>query len=145
MLSVNHYDQAYIDGCRAKVDVQIAAYRDLVNATAGSRGSGRARSDAAVETFEPVFFNTMVLMLDAYFVHRMRAMEGKDGNPLNEVRVLGTSILNSDGIMTADKSIRLDPAASILGYEVGDVIAVREKDFLRLADAFFSEIEERYA
>jgi hypothetical protein len=66
-------------------------------------------------------------------------------NPLNEVRVLGTSILNRDGIMTAEKSIRLDPATSILGYEVGDEIAVRELDFLRLADAFFTEIEERYA
>jgi len=41
----------------------------------------------------------MVLVLDSSFSHRQRTMELKDGNPLNEVRVLCNSILENDGIM----------------------------------------------
>jgi hypothetical protein len=57
-----------------------------------------------------VFFNNMVLVLENYFVHRLRAKEKKVGNPLNEVRILSTSMLSNNGRMVADKSIRLDPA-----------------------------------
>lgn len=145
MLSVNHYDQAYIDACRARVDVQVSAYGDLVAAARDRRGSNGDRLDAAIATFEPMFFNDMVLLLDAFFVHRMRAMEGKDGNPLNEVRVLCTSMVSNDGIMVADKTIRLDPATSVLRYQVGDEIRLSEEDFMLLSKAFFTEMEHRYA
>jgi hypothetical protein len=30
----------------------------------------------------------MTLMLDRYFVHRLRMVTGKDGNPLNEVELI---------------------------------------------------------
>lgn len=135
MLAVNKYPQTYIDGCRSKVDVQISAYKDVVRA---------ARRDPGIEAFEPMFFNNMVLLLDHYFVHRTRALEKKDGNPLNEVRVLCNSMLNNDGIMTADKSIRLDPAKSLLKYQVGDTIELNEGDFLLLSEAFFAAIENKY-
>ncbi|MEX1264623.1 MAG: DUF6596 domain-containing protein [Actinomycetota bacterium] len=77
-------------------------------------------------------------------VPRTRALEKKDGNPLNEVRVLCNSMLNNDGIMTADKTIRLDPARSLLKYQVGDTIKLNEGDFLLLSKAFFAEIENMY-
>jgi hypothetical protein len=64
----------------------------------------------------------MVLALDSYFVHRARAAEKKDGNPLNEVRMLCNSIMNNNKIMCADKTIKYDPAKSGLEFRVGDEI-----------------------
>jgi len=74
MLAANHYDTAYIDGCRARIDAQVAAFRDVVGAASGPE------LGAAVEAFEPRFFNALVLQLDYSFVHRTRKIEGKDGN-----------------------------------------------------------------
>ena len=138
MLSVNSYPRTYVDACRAKIDAQITAYRDVLSA-----GSGK-RSDTAIATFEPMFCNNMVMVLDNYFLHRSRAMELKDGNPLNEVRVLCNSMRDNDGEMAADTQIKLDPATSILGYAVGDQIALSLEDFQRLSKAFFTEIEAKY-
>ena len=49
------------------------------------------------------FFNDQVLLLDHMFVHRLTGIEGKDGNPLNEVRVLCNSILLNQGKLQVDK------------------------------------------
>ena len=85
----------------------------------------------------------MVLTLDSYFTHRARALEGKDGNPLNEVRVLCNSLVQNGGLLAPDKTIRLKPATSVLGYDAGDEISVTEDAFVRLSDAFFAEIESK--
>jgi hypothetical protein len=144
MLSVNHYDRTFVDACRARVDTQVSAYRDLTAAARGADGADLSRLDGAIARFEPLFFNNMVLVLDNSFLHRSRNMEGKDGNPLNEVRVLCNSLLNNDGVLVADKQIKLDPAASILKYGVGDEIKLSEGDFVQLAKAVFAEIEQKY-
>jgi hypothetical protein len=39
----------------------------------------------------------MTLVLDRYFVHRLRVVAGKDGNPLNEIELLTDSLMNNDG------------------------------------------------
>jgi hypothetical protein len=140
MLSMSTYAQDYIDGCRRLVAAQLASYRALVAAS-----GDRAGLDAAVADFEPRFLNSMLLVLDQLFVHRARGKEGKDGNPLNEVRVLCRSILENDGVMVADTSIKLDPAASVLEHEVGDRIALTPSDFAHLSEAYFAEIERRFA
>lgn len=119
MLSVSSYPQGYIDARRAL--------------------------GSAIDQFEPLFLNNMVLVLDQCFVHRSRTTELKDGNPLNEVRVLCDSILRNDGLLAADKTIKLEPATSVLGYEVGDRIRLDQTAFSRLADGFFAEIEAKYA
>lgn len=98
----------------------------------------------AIEAFEPHFCNTMVLALDSYFVHRLRAMEMKDGNPLNEVRMLYNSMMNNNNMVCADKTIKYDPAKSVLKYQLGDEIKVKEADFICLSSAFFAEIEGKY-
>lgn len=144
MLCVNHYSQTHVDGCRARVDAQISAYQDLVAAAMDLDRTDKKRLGAAIATFEPLFFNSMILVLDNSFLHRSRNMEGKDGNPLNEVRVLCNSLLNNDGVMAADKTIRSKPDKSLLKHQVGDEIKLSKGDFVLLAKGFFAEIENRY-
>jgi hypothetical protein len=142
MLGRNSYPQDYIDACRARVEAQVAAYRAV--AAAGKKAKA-APLTKALAGFEPEFFNNMVIVLDGLFMHRLRTMEGKDGNPLNEVRVLCTSMMDNDGRLAADKQITLKPESSVLGYDLGDQIRVDEAGFVRLADGFFAEIEKKYS
>jgi hypothetical protein len=128
MLSVAKYSQEHIEQCRSQIEADIRAYGGLRDAGA----------------FESVFFNNMVLALDHYFLHRARNLEGKDGNPLNEVRIVCNSITDNNGVVMADKTLRVKPAASVLGYEVGDEIKIGEEDFRRLAEGFLAEIAGRY-
>ena len=71
-------------------------------------------------------------------------MEGKDGNPKNEVRVLCISMLENDGKLAVNKTIKLKAADSSLGYEVGDEIRVTAADFDRLSEAYYAAIEQAY-
>ena len=135
MLSVNSYTHDYIDACRAAVGLRMSAYADVAE---------RA-PNAAIAAFEPLFFSTMVLALDASFCHRSRTLELKDGNPLNEVRVLCNSILVNGGVLLQDKQIKLQPETSVLGYRPGDQVKLNADDFTRLSAAFFAEIEARYS
>jgi hypothetical protein len=142
MLSVSKYTQEYVDQCRASIDSQISAYEDLVTAAAST---GEPRVEAALQAFEPTFFNSMVLVLDHHFLHRARNIEGKDGNPLNEARVLCNSMMDNNGVMAADKTIRMKPGESLLTYDVGDEIRLSKDDFRLLANGFFAEIESKYS
>ena len=82
-------------------------------------------------------------------------MEGRDGNPLNEVRALCNSILLNQGRLQVEKlpgwpnsagaSTKLTPEKSILRLKAGDEIELSQADFLRIAEAFFAEIEKRYS
>ena len=148
MLAMTHYGRAYIDDARARIDAQVAAYRAL--AAAGAEASAaadpavREAYEAAATAFEPVWFTSLVQVLENFFVHRQRGLEGKDGNALNEVRVLCSSLTGNGGRLAADKQIKLKPETSVLGYAVGDEIRVTEADFLRLAQAYFEQIEAKF-
>jgi hypothetical protein len=134
MLSMATYPKEYVAERRSRVAAQVDAYRRLTATAPNDAGSA----------FAPVFFNAMVLALDASFVHRARAIEGKDGNALNEVRVLCNSMLLHGDVLTQEKAIKLDPEASVLGIPYGEKIALDETAFTALADAFFDEIEARF-
>ena len=135
------YPKDYIAACRARVDADLRAYRE---------GGGKA----ATQEFEARFFNDQVLLLDYMFVHRLTGIEGKDGNPLNEVRVLCNSILLNRGRLQVDKlpgwpnsagsGIKLPPEKSVLKLEVSDEVRLTEADFARLSKAFFAELEKRF-
>jgi len=135
MLGVRKYTPNYVSVCRARVEGDLSAYRKV---------AAKASGNGVLEAFEATFFNNMVLVLDHFFVHRLRTVEGKDGNALNEVRVLSDSLMENNGVMKPDKSIKLSSAGSVLGYETGEEIKLTDPDFVRLSEAFFAEIESRY-
>ena len=144
MLGVKTYTQPYVDRCRSKVDSDIAAYRKLVAAARNQASGDQERLNSAIDAFEATYFNNLVLILDELFVHRLRTIEGKDGNPLNEVRIICNSLMNHNGIMSADKTIKLDSASSVLKCQVGDEIKLNEADFLAMSSAYFAEIQRKY-
>lgn len=135
MLCRNTYPMGYIEACRAKAAAQMARYRAMA----------KTADAAALADFEPDFCNAMILSLETFFMHRARGFEGKDGNPANEVRMLANALMNGDGEMTADRTIKYDPAKSVLGLKIGDPIRLTADDFERLAAAYFVEIYQRYA
>jgi hypothetical protein len=142
MLSISSYTPAYIAEARSKIDLQLSTYHDF--RIAAEIGEDKAALGAAVDAFEPPFFRNLILAMDHYFDHRARALEGKDGNALNEVRMLCLSIMHNGHKLKADTQIQLDPAKSVLGLKVGDDIRLNAHQFAKLAEAFFSEIERKY-
>ena len=141
MLGVKSYTQDHIDAARARVDAAGSRYGAVARAAKKTKAAPLGKALAA---FEPEFFNNMVLVLDSFFTHRLRGVEGKDGNPLNEVRILCASLVENDGRLALDKTIKWKPEQSVLGYAAGDEIRVTEADFVRLAEAFFAEIEQKF-
>jgi hypothetical protein len=131
MLAVSRYDPSYVAVCRGKMDRLLAAYAAL-----GKSGP--------VEAFEAEFTRNMVMALDDYFLHRQRSTEGKDGNPLNEVRMLCNAI-KGDGVFDRENTIKYDPVRSVLGLKFGDEVRLSVDDFARLALAFLAEIEVRFS
>lgn len=135
MLAANSYPRAYVDACRERIAAQVSAYRNVVASSS---------DDAAIKAFEPHYFNTMLVALENCFVHRTRALERKDGNPLNEVRMLCNSILSNNSILVADKTIKYDPARAVVKYEIGDQIKLTEDEFVRLSTAFLEDLEQKF-
>src|SRR5216117_1933396 len=141
MLGMKSYPKAYIAACRAPVEANLRAYRREVGRTASKE-------------FENRFFNDQVLLLDYMFVHRLSGIEGKDGNPLNEVRVLCNSILLNRGKLQVDKlpgwpnsavaGIKLPPEQSVLKLKPNDEVRLSKADFERLSKAFFAELEKKF-
>ena len=134
MLGMKKYPKKYIDACRARVDANLRAYRKQVGKSAS-------------KDFEARYFNDQVLLLDHMFVHRLTGIEGKDGNALNEARVLCNSILLNQGKLQVDKlpawpnsavvGIKLPPETPVLKLRAGDEVKLSEADFVRLSRAFF--------
>jgi hypothetical protein len=116
MLGMKAYPNDYINSCRAKVNADLAA---------------------PTPEFEASYFNNL-LVLDVLSMHRLRTLEGKDGDPLNEVRMLVDAILLHDCFFTTDKAIKLTPACSVLGFDYGDNVALSEAQFVSLPRPTFT-------
>ena len=136
------YTKQELDRARTAIDRQLAAYKKLVKAIDASRSDGKVSS--AIEAFEPLFFNNMTLVLDRYFVHRLRVVTGKDGNPLNEVELLAESLMNHEGVLHCNNVIKFVPDESVVKLKIGDQIELTGAQFERLAKAFFAEIESKF-
>lgn len=134
MLGVKNYDTDYIDACRGRV-------ADTLDTLDAAR---EGLPEAVAERLETTVCRELVVVLDACFAHRVRALEGKDGNPLNEVRMLAASILAHDGVLASSSPIRYRPDRAVLGIDIGEPIRIDRKAFERLADAYFAETVARY-
>jgi hypothetical protein len=142
MLGRKTYTQEELDSARAAVARQLAAYRRLVGALDAATDDHEVA--AALAELEAVLFNTTTLALDRHFVHRVRAVSGKDGNPLNEVELMADSLMNDDGVMRGNTVIKLEPEETVLKLSPGDEIRLSDRDFERLSAAFLAEIEARF-
>jgi len=139
MLGRKTYTPDEIKAARTAVDQQISAYRSIAAAAAGHRDA-----TTTLRSFESAYFNIMVLVLDRYFVHRVRLVSGKDFNPLNEVELIADSLIGNDGVFTAGTVIKFVPGASVVPLEVDSRIQLTAEQFRSLADAFFAELERRF-
>ena len=142
MLGRKDYTKEELDSARKAVDKQLAAYKKLAKAAEGAKDPKVA---AALEAFEPLFLNHMTMVLDRYFVHRIRKVTGNDGNPVNEVELLTESLLTGDGALRGNNVIKYVPAESVTKLEVGDKIVLDAAQFERLAKAFLAEIEKKFS
>ena len=142
MLGRKNYTQEELDHARSVISQQLAAYKELVKAI--DKGKADLEVASALEAFEPLFGNNMALVLDRYFVHRLRMVTGKDGNPLNELELLSDSLMNNEAVLRGNNVIKLIPEQSVLKLEIGDEIRLSASQFERLAKAFFAEIEAKF-
>jgi len=86
----------------------------------------------------------MTIVLDRFFVHRVRQVSGKDGNPLNEVEMITESLMNGCGVLQGNNVIKFVPDESVTKLAIGDRIKLSAAEFAKLAKAFFGEIEARF-
>jgi hypothetical protein len=142
MLGRKTYTPEEIDHAKTAIADQVEAYQKLVKANAGK--TANAKVDAALMAFEPLFFNNLLLALDRPFVHRVRGVTGKDGNPLNEVELICESLMNDNGVLTRSTVLKLVPDDSVSQIQFGETIRLTVTQFRALSAAFFAELEARF-
>ena len=103
MLGRTSYSKDQVEACRARTARQLEAL-------------DKAK---VPEALAAEMLANMVIALELAFVHRVRKAEGKDGNPLNEVRLIAFSLLEHDGVMTETPTIKYDTRKSITGLAIG--------------------------
>jgi hypothetical protein len=142
MLGRKDYTREELEHARSAVNRQLAAYRKLVAALDDAGDDPNIAT--ALGAFEPLLFANMTLVLDRYFVHRLRSVTGKDGNPLNEVELLADSLMNNGGELRGNNVIRYKRDESVLKLDIGQPIRVAATEFERLSQAFFDDLETKF-
>src|SRR3954452_4789276 len=104
MLGRKTFTQDELTAATTAMQQQLDAYRALPGS-------------AALEAFEPLFFNNLALALDRRFVHRVRMATGKDPSPLNELELIVESLTNNDGVLRTGTVIRYVPEETVLGLQ----------------------------
>ncbi len=123
------YTSDEIEACRDNCDALLAVW---------------AANDVEDTTLESLVFLQAVVVLDAWFAHRERDLEGDDGNPMNEVRVIADSVMGNAGTLRVQEPIRWAPERTVLRLAVGDEIELTANGFERLAAAYLAAIENTY-
>ena len=136
MLGRKDYTQQEFDTANTAVADQISSYSKLAKLA--------GKTSPTLDEFEILYFNNMVLVLDRYFVHRIRPVAGKDGNALNEVELIADSLMNNRGVFQGNNVIKYVPESSVLKLRAGDAIRLKAADFEMLAAAFFDELKSKF-
>ncbi|MBL0088933.1 MAG: hypothetical protein IPP44_20575 [Ideonella sp.] len=145
MLATNKYPATYLKERKRDVAAQLDSFEALAaSGRAGSEAGKKAYGDA-LAAVEAAFCANLIQALDHAFVHRTRGQEGKDGNALNEVRMLCASLQTADAVLMADKTIKYDPARAVSGIAPGEKISLRVAVTRRLVDAFLAGIEAKFS
>ncbi|MDT5035186.1 MAG: hypothetical protein QOE03_371 [Micromonosporaceae bacterium] len=142
MLGRKTYTREELDHSKAAIGQQLEAYKTLVEAVAGATTDTKVNSARA--DFEAHFFNNLTLALDRYFVHRLRTVTGKDGNPLNEVEMICDSLMNNNGLLRGTNVIKYVPDQSVVKLRIGEPIRLTADQFERLSAAFFADVERKF-
>lgn len=143
MLGRTNYTANEIEHAKSAIDAQLKAYQAVSDAA--EINPNDEDLNAAVDDFNSLFFNNLALALDRFFVHRVRAVTGTDGNPLNELELICQSLMNSDGVFDTGTVIKYSRDASIVKLAPGDAINLSVEDFTRLSAAVFVELDEKFA
>jgi hypothetical protein len=139
MLGRKDFTQEELDAARAMVHGELAAYRRLAGAI-----NGNAAAAAALAELEAPLCNSLMLALDRFFVHRIRPVTGKDGNPLNEVELLAEGLILHGGVLRESRVLKLVPEDSVSKIGYGERIELTADRLERIADAFLAELEARF-
>jgi hypothetical protein len=124
MLLRTGYDRHYVANCRESVGAAVEELRRV------------GASSAA--------WNQLVPALDRWFSIRNPKVEGRDGNPINEVRAIAESVTEHGSVMAVPKGIKLSEESSVLGFLDGEEISLDGDSFERLFDAFLAEVEAKF-
>jgi hypothetical protein len=136
MLMRGDYPTTYVDAVRAMVAANVASYTELCLPEGND--------------FERGYVHQLLLALDSYFTHRGRGQEGKDGNPLNEMRMITDSLQGNDAhgpivpLLAANSTIKYKPENTVLGLEIGDPLDLSVAEYEKLAVAFLDELEKKF-
>jgi len=141
MLGRKDYTPEELASAQRAVKQQLSAYKKLADAVEKTSDRQAAK---ALEALEPVLFNNMALALDRYFVHRLRSVTGKDGNPINELELVADSLMNNDGVLRGINVIKYVPEDSVLKLDLGAEIKLSAAQFQRFSKAFFADLEAKY-
>ena|SRR5436305_13758817 len=141
MLGRKDYTREEVANAQREVKQLLSTYRKLAKAV---QETSDPKATAALEAFEPVLFNSMALALDRRFVHRLRSVTGKDGNPINELEMLSDSLMDNGGVLRGINVIKYRAEDSVLKLDVGDEIQLDAEQFERLSKAFFGDLESKY-
>jgi hypothetical protein len=130
------YPTEYVNAVRSMVGSNVTSYAAL----------GLAEGN----DFERGYVHQLLLALDSYFTHRGRGQEGKDGNPLNEVRMITDSLQGNDGhgpivpVLVPNSTIKYKAEKSVLGLAIGDPLDLNVAQYEELAVAFLDELEKKF-
>jgi hypothetical protein len=110
---------------------------ESVEPATSRRDEGR-KDQRRLQDVEPLPFDTVTRVLDRCFVFRL---DRQGRQPLNEVELLGDSLMNNDGVLCGINVIRFVPYRSAVTLSSGDKIRLPATEFARHFTAFFAEIE----
>jgi hypothetical protein len=136
---------ARVQACRTELAAQVQAYRDLVGAASKASGMSLTRIDAALAALEPAFFNNLLIALDARFANRPDGVDGRQGDALDEVRLLCAALMANGGVLAAQPGVAYEPSLAVLRVDIGERVALNADDFEAIAAAFLDTIEHRLA